>query len=41
MLHIVKMIDRRFGAGNDTIVLAVAVASALALGVGVLLLLER
>ena len=38
MLHVVKGIDRRFGAGNGRIVLGLLLASALAIGVGLLLL---
>lgn len=41
MLHIAKLIDRRFGTGEGSIVRALVVLSALALGAGALLLAWR
>ena len=41
MLHVARLIDRRFGTGEGPIVRALVVLSALALGAGVLLLAGR
>ena len=41
MLHVVKQLDRRFGAGDGTVVRALAVLSVVTLAVGALLLAWR